>query len=195
MADSDSTSPDKKRQEPPPIEFLKPGQEQPAPPPEQRPPAAWVTRPEDYQRPQYAQGPAPPRAGPRGAGKNARIAGLLLILAAALSAGWLLFNSLTPLSVSDYANFSKDTGAYALNQVCSMFVVWGQAIMALAGIMAYQRLNWRMTVSCALVSLMLLGGFAVLVLAAVLDPLVIAAAILGLVGFVLTVTAKDEFVS
>ncbi len=193
MADSDSTSPDKKRQQPPPIEFLKPGEEQPAQPSPERPPAAWVTRPEDYQRPQYAQAPPQPRPAPQGAGNTARIAGVVLVLAAVVSGAYFILNSLTPMSVSDYANLTNATNSsiYALSQVCAVFVLWGQAIMALAGIMAFRGLNWRMTVGAAFVGMILLGGFAL----AFLDPVLLGTAFVGIVGFILTVVAKKEFVS
>ncbi len=188
MADSDSTSPDKKRQQPPPIEFLKPGEEPAAPPPQERPAAAWVTRPEDYQRPLYPQPPAPPRTA-AGPGNTARLAGILLILGAVVSVTSFLLSSLTPMSPSDYANFTSDQTVYALNQVCALVVIWAQALMAIGGIMAFLRMNWRMTVGVAFLSMLLLGGFAL----AVLDPLLLGAAFLGVVGFVLTVMAKKEF--
>lgn len=189
MADSDSTSPDKKRQEPPPIEFVKPGEEQPTQPPPQRSAAAWVTRPEDYQRPQYAQGPAPPRTQPQGTGSRPRLAGILLFAAAASSVGGILYSIYPPAPVSQYAAYINDTSLYLLSQVCSIMVTWGQAIVVLAGIMAYQRINWRMAVGCAFFSVILLGAFAV----ATLDLVAISASLLGLAGFVLAVVSRQEF--
>ena len=191
MADSDSDSPDRKRQEPPPIEFVKPGEEQPSEPQRERPPAAWVTRPEDYQQPRYAQAPAPPRSTSLGTGRTARTAGALLILAAAVSIAYILWVSLTPLSPSEYANLSSDPSLYALGQVCGLIVTWAQAIMVLAGIMAFLRMSWRMAMGCAFFSMLMLGGYAV----AVLDPILIGASFLGLVGFILTVTSRKEFLS
>lgn len=189
MADSDSTSPEKKRQEPPPLEFLKPGEEQPAPPPEQRPAVAWVTRPEDYQRPQYAPPPAPPRTGPPGTGNRARLAGILLIASSAVTIAWVLAASLTPMSPAAYANLTSDTSLYAILQVCGLIVTWAQAIMILGGLMAFQRVNWRMAVGCAFFSMLMIGGYAV----AALDPVMLGAAALGLVGFILTVMSRDDF--
>jgi len=189
MADTEPTSPDKKRQEPPPIEFVKPGEVPPTAPPQDRPAAAWVTRPEDYQRPQYAQPPAPPRAAPQGTGNRARIAGILLIVAAGVSAAVFLANSLIPPSASDFANATSDPSLYALGQVCGFMVIWGQAIMVLAGVMAYQRMNWRMAMGCAFFAMLMLGGFAL----AYLDPIALGAAFLAIVGFVLTVTSRGEF--
>ena len=192
MADSDSTSPDKKRQQPPPIEFLKPGEEQPAQPSQERAPAAWVTRPEDYQRPQYAQPqPQQQRTPPHGPGNRARIAGVLLVLGAVVSATYFVLSQLTPASPADYANFTSDTSLYVTSQVCLIFSVWGQAVMALAGIMAYQRLNWRMTVGSAFISILLVGGAALVFL----DPVLMGTDFIAIVGFVLAVVAKQEFVS
>ncbi len=193
MADDGSTPPDKKRQEPPPIEFLKPGEEQPAQPSDQRQPAAWVTRPEDYQRPQYPPPPAPPRTAAGGNPTRPRVAGILLIVAAAGSVASLLIASFPPLTPAQYAsfNYTNDTASYAINQVCNLFVIWAQAIMVLGGIMAYQRMNWRLTVSCGFLSMLLIGGFAL----AVLDPIMLASSFLGIVGFILTVMAKQDFLS
>lgn len=193
MADDSSTSPDKKRQEPPPIEFLRPGEEQPAQPSEPRQPAAWVTRPEDYQRPQYPPAPAPARAVQGGNPTRPRVAGICLIIAAAGSVASLLIASFPPLTPTQYAsfNYTNDTASYAINQVCNLFLIWAQAIMVLGGIMAYQRMNWRMTVSCAFFSMLLVGGFAL----AVLDPIMLGASVLGIVGFILTVMAKQDFLS
>jgi hypothetical protein len=191
MADSSDTTPDKKRQQAPPLEFLKPGEEQPAPAPEQRPAAAWVTRPEDYQRPQYPPAPAPPRATAPGSANRPRAAGVLLIVAAATSVAALLISSFPPPTVAQYQNYTNDTSLYALSQVCNLFVIWAQAIMVLGGIMAFQRMNWRMTVSCAFFSMLMLGGFAL----AVLDPVMIGASFLGIVGFILTVISRQDFLS
>ncbi len=194
MADSDAGDAEKKRQEPPPIEFLKPGESQ-TPPPEPQQPVAWVTRPEDYQRPSYAQGPAPPRPMAAEPGNRARIAGILLVLAAVISAASLLYNSLTPLSPTDYANLTSDPGLFALNQICGLIVIWAQAVMAIAGIMALRRMNWRLTVALALFSMLIIGGYAALVVSAIADLSLVGSAILGLAGFVLVVSSRREFLS
>lgn len=192
MADSDSTSPDKKRQEPPPIEFVKPGEQPPAQPAQERQPAAWVTRPEDFQRPQYVQPQQPtPRRAPQGVGRRARIAGVLLVLAAVTSGAYILISNLTPPSASDVANLTSDPTIYVTVQVCSIFAIWAQAIMALGGIMAFQRLNWRMTVGAVFISMILLGGAAIIFL----DPVLITTSFLAIIGFILTVVAKSEFVN
>lgn len=193
MADEEAPPPERKRQAPPPIEFLKPGEEQTPQPSEPRPPAAWVTRPEDYQRPAYPPAPAPPRTAAGTNPMRPKAAGILLIAAAAGSVAALLVASFPPLTPAQYAsyNYTNDTASYAINQVCNLFLIWAQAVMVLGGIMAFQRMNWRMTVGCAFFSMLMVGGFAL----AVLDPVMLAASFLGIVGFILTVVAKPDFLS
>lgn len=191
MADDGSTPPEKKRQEPPPIEFLKPGEVQQTPPPQPGPPAAWVTRPEDYQRAPYAPAPAPPRPAAGSGAIRAQIAAVLLISAAALSVASLLLASFPPPSVQQYQAFTNDSSLYAISQVCNLFVIWAQAIMVIGGIMAWQRMNWRMTVACSFFSMFLISGYAL----AVLDLIMLLAAGVGIAGFVLAVMAREDFVS
>ncbi len=191
MADSDSTSPDKKRQEPPPIEFLKPGEEQASQPQAQRPAAAWVTRPEDYQRPQYTQGPAPPRTGAQGTGNRPRLGGILLVLAGVTSLGYILYVSLTPPTPQQFQQMTNDTTLYALNQVCGTIVVWSQAVAVLSGALAYQRVSWRFTVGCAFYAMIALAGYVI----ASGDPLGLPAAILGVAGFALVAVSRREFLT
>lgn len=177
MADGDSGGPDKKRQEPPPLEFLKPGEAQ-TPPPAESVPAAWVTRPEEFQQPTYPAGPAPPRRG--APGKLGLYAGILLILAGVFGIASLMQLALVPLSPSDYANLTNDSATYITNQICGFIVIWAQAAALLGGIMAIQRMNWRLTVVCAIFAT-LTGGF------------VLEASFMGLVGFVLVILARKEF--
>src|SRR2546427_12291485 len=51
MADAPGEDEQKKRQSPPPVEFLRPGETQAPLPARDQTPAAWVPRPEEYQRP------------------------------------------------------------------------------------------------------------------------------------------------
>ncbi len=194
MADSDAVPPDKKRQEPPPIEFLKPGEEQPAPQQPQQP-SAWVTRPEDYMRPTYTQAPAPQRPTPSG-GRMARLAGIALALAGISSIAYLLGTSLTPMSAAQYQNLSNDTSVYAFNQVCGAVVTWAQAIALLTGVMAFQRMNWRFTVSCAFfVMLSLAGIFLLVALGGVVDGFLALSGFLSVLGFVFLFMGRAEFVT
>src|SRR5437870_902862 len=88
----------KKRPSPPPVEFVKPG-EAPAPlPPRDQPPAAWVTRPEDYLR-QVA--PAPQLRAP---GQMHLVAGILLVLSALVAVGWTIALSIRFLTPAQYEN-------------------------------------------------------------------------------------------
>ncbi len=181
MADSDSSGTDRKRQQPPPIEFLKPGETQ-APPQEPQQAVAWVTRPEDYQRPSYTQGPAPTRPMPQGTGRMARIAGVVLILAGIFGIAAVLWNGLTPMSVANYTSLASDPGTYAINQVCGIIVIFAQAGALLGGIMALQRLNWKLTLVCAILAMLTLG-------------FTFEASFLGMVGFILVVMSRKDFYS
>lgn len=181
MADGDADSPEKKRQQPPPIEFLKPGEPQtPSAPPDQ--PVAWVTRPEDYQVPAYAQGPAPPRPMAAPGGRAPLFAGIALVLAGALGIASFVYQSFTPMSVGDYANFSSDVGNFLLNQICGLIVIWGQAAAILGGIMAFQRMNWKLTLVCSILATLTIGFY-------------FEASVLGMIGFVLVVVGRKNFLS
>lgn len=179
MADSDSDGAGKKRQEPPPLEFLKPGESQ-APPQEPQQPVAWVTRPEDYQRPTYPAGPAPPRQVPTGSGRLAKIAGIVLLLAGAFGIASVLAASLTPMPLSDYVNVSGNPTNYAFNQICGIIVIWAQAAAVLGGIMALQRMNWKLTLVCAIFAMLTIG-------------FIFEASFLGMVGFILVVMSRKAF--
>lgn len=181
MADSDASGTDKKRQEPPPIEFLKPGETQ-TPPQEPQQPVAWVTRPEDYQRPSYAPAQAQPRPAPQGTGRMARIAGVVLLLSGIFGVASVVYLSLTPLPVSDYINLTGDPATYTLNQICGIIVIWAQAAAILGGIMALQRINWKLTLVCAILATLTLG-------------FTFEASFLGMVGFILVIMARKEFYS
>lgn len=175
--DDESGAPEKKRQEPPPIEFLKPGESQ-APPPEQQAPAAWVTRPEDYQQPAYPVAPAPPRqAAP---GRYGLYAGILLLLAATFGIASVVSASLTPISPSDYANMTNNTALYVTNQICGIIIIMAQTAAILGGIMALQRLNWRLTMVCAVVSTLTFGFY-------------FEASVMGLAACAMVAAARREF--
>src|SRR5947207_6530245 len=88
----------KKRPSLPPVEFVKPG-EAPAPlPPRDQPPAAWVTRPEDYLR-QVA--PAPQLRAP---GQMHLVAGILLVLSALVAVGWTIALSIRFLRSEEHTS-------------------------------------------------------------------------------------------
>lgn len=177
MADDSPDSPEKRRQQPPPIEFLKPGETQ-APPPQQQAPAAWVTRPEDYQQPAYPAAPAPPRqAAP---GRYGLYAGVLLILAGGLGVAAFVSASLTPVSTSQYANLTNDTATYITNQICGMIIIMAQSAAILGGVMAIQRLNWKLTMVCAILATLTVGFY-------------LEASFIGMLACVLVAIARREF--
>ncbi len=178
MAADDSEGSEKKRPEPPPIEFLKPGETQAQAPPPQQQPVAWVTRPEDYQQPAYTVGPAPPR--PAAAGKLGLAAGVFLLLAGALGVAAAVYSSITPLPVSQYVNLTSNPTDYLTSQICSLVIIWSQTAAILGGVMAIQRLNWKLTMVCAIFATLTVGFY-------------LEASFLGMVGFVLVLLARKEF--
>lgn len=179
---AEEPEPAKKREEPPPIEFVKPG-EPPAPvPARDEPPAAWVPKPEEFQRPQPAWQRAP---GPvQGPARFSRIAGIALILAGGLGIGASVYQAVNLPSVAEYANFTLNNTAevIALNQICGLISIWAQIAALLGGVMALQRVNWRLALVCAVFAPLTLG-------------FIFEASFLGVLGLLLLVRARNEFVS
>jgi hypothetical protein len=179
MADEHSESREKTR-EPPPVEFIKPGEAQaPLPPRDQ--PAAWVPRPEDYQRP---TAPWTPAAGPARPSNLPTAAGILLILAGVLGIVAALVAALNLPSVSDYANYTNASRnspeLIAFFQICGVLSIWSQGLAVLGGVMAYMRVNWRLTLVCAAFSILTLG-FA------------FEASLLGTLGLVFVLISRRSF--
>lgn len=169
----------KRRDEPPPIEWIRPEEAQAQAPPSsaQQPPAAWVPRPEEFQAPPWGPPPARPRAG------RARIAGILMILAGLAAATTSVAVFLTPPTPEEIAvlqNFTERD--MAVNTALVHIALWAQALSVLGGILAVQRKNWGLTVACALVAL---GNIV----------LTFLGFFLGLVGLILLLTARAEFSS
>src|SRR3989454_12150149 len=81
MASDPSEDEKRRRDSPPPVEFVRPSETQGPPPPRDQPPAAWVPRPEDYQVPPSWAGPAPRPVGPSNLPK---IAAVFLLLSGIL---------------------------------------------------------------------------------------------------------------
>ncbi|HYY48537.1 MAG TPA: hypothetical protein VFA17_07620 [Thermoplasmata archaeon] len=187
MGESDE-EPERRRPEPPPVEFVRSGEPAAPLPPRDQPPAAWVPRPEDYFRP---TGPPP---APTGAPGQLHIAAaLLLVLSALVAIGWTVTLSVRFLSPSDYANATSNLTAteWALGQVCGLIGIWGQSTALLAGLMAYRRLHWGFAMGCATVSIVAIGLSA----AVFADAYFGGAAALGLVGVLMLVRARREFAS
>ncbi len=177
MSDDNSEGPDRKRAQPPPIEFLKPGEAQ-TPPPESQPPAAWVTRPEDYQQPTYPVAPAPPRQGQPG--KYGLYAGILLLLAGGFGIAAVVSASITPISAANYTALTNNTGAYVTNQICGIIIIMAQSAAILGGIMAIQRLNWKLTMVCAILATLTVGFY-------------LEASFMGMIACALVAIARREF--
>lgn len=181
MASGTSEEEQKKRNAPPPLEFLKPGEAQaPLPPRDQ--PAAWVPRPEEFQPPQK-WGPAP--MGPPPASNLPKIAGVLLLLAAAFGMAGAVYSALTLPSAAEYAAYLNRTSpaVVATLQVCGLISIWSQAMALLGAVMAFQRMNWKLTFVCAIFSLLTLG------------IVYFEGSLLGLFGLILVVRSRRYFLT
>ncbi|HEY7587914.1 MAG TPA: hypothetical protein VIB49_04095 [Thermoplasmata archaeon] len=177
MADSGAPEDRPKRQEPPPLEFLRPG-DQP-PPPSSQPPAAWVPRPEDFQRPTYYQ---PPAARPAG-GNRGTVAGALLILAGLIGFFWTFTLFLIPLTLSDaYTIINWTTEELAFNAIINTALIYAQVLAVLGGIMSLQRKNWKLAVVCATLGLLNFGFF-------------FLGSVFAALGLLLLLGARPEFAS
>ncbi len=177
----DSSEEQKKRETPPPLEFLKPGEAQAPPTARDQPPAAWVPQPEEYQRPPQWTQPAGPRPG---VSNLPRIAGALLVLAGVLGMAGSIYSAVTLPSVAAYRSFLNNSPAYvAIIQICGLIVIWSQAMALLGGVMAFQRMNWKLTLVCAIFSLATLGYF------------FFEASIVGLIALIVTIMARPHFVT
>ena len=182
MADGSGDEDERRRPSPPPVEFLKP-HEAPAPlPPRDQPPAAWVPRPEDFRSPASWR---PPPGGAPAASNLPRIAGALLLASAVIGMAGSVYNAVTLPSVSDYANFTQNNtpAVVATAQICGLISIWAQAMALLGGIMAFQRMNWKLTLVCAIFSLATLGF------------VYFEASLVGALALLVTIRARPFFLS
>jgi len=87
-------------------------------------------------------------------------------------------------SVAEYANFTLNNTAevIAFNQICGLISIWAQIAALLGGVMALQRVNWRLALVCAVFAPLTLG-------------FIFEASFLGVLGLLLLVRARNEFVS
>src|SRR5437867_3839969 len=146
MAGDSSDEDEKRRQSPPPVEFVRPSEAQRPAPPRDQPPAAWVPRPEEFGQP--PQQPFP-QAWPQVAPRTTRpiIGGALLIISGLLGmvSTYLIFTQ--PLTAADVASIQNMTaGDLTANALLVFAVVYAQAFAILGGIMAIQRKNWKLAV-------------------------------------------------
>jgi hypothetical protein len=182
MAEHSGEEEPRKRPSPPPVEFLRPGEEQAPLPPRDQTPAAWVPRPEDFRPPTgFARPPGPPGM----ASNLPKIAGVLLLVSAVLGMAGSIYGAVNLPSASQYANFTRNNSALTLAeiQICGLVSIWAQAMALLGGVMAFQRMNWKLTFVCALASLGTLGFF------------YIEASIIGAIGLIVVVRARAYFLS
>ena len=182
MADAPGEDEQKKRQSPPPVEFLRPGETQAPLPARDQTPAAWVPRPEEYQRPTSWM---PPSSAAPATSNLPKVAGVLLITSAVVGMSGAIYNAVTLPSVAEYTNFTQGNSpaTVAFLQICGLISIWSQALAFLGGVMAFQRMNWKLTLVCALFSLGTLGFFYV------------EASLIGLIGLLITVRARPFFLS
>lgn len=182
MAESSGGEEPRKRPSPPPVEFLRPGEEQAPLPPRDQTPAAWVPRPEEFRPPTGVTRPP----GPPGIGSNLpKIAGVLLLVSAILGMAGSIYGALNLPSVARYADFTRNTSALTLAevQICGLVSIWAQAMALLGGVMAFQRMNWKLTFVCALASLGTLG------------IIYVEASIIGAIGLIAVYRARPYFLS
>jgi len=183
MADGSGEEDEKRRPNPPPVEFLKPDEAPPPLPPRDQPPAAWVPRPEDFRAPASWTSQQP--GGAPGASNLPRIAGVLLLVSAVLGMAGAVYNAVNLPSPSDYANFTQNNtpSIVAILQICGLVSIWAQAMAMLGGIMAFQRMNWKLTLVCAIFSLATLG------------IVYFEASLVGVVALLFTIRARPYFLS
>ncbi len=179
---ADEPVPSKRRENPPPIEFMKPGEAQAPPPARDQTPAAWVPSPEEFQRRRPPWQPATPPA--RGPGRISRFAGGALILAGVFGIAWTVYSALNLPTVAQYANFTLNNTAdvVAFSQICGLITIWADVAALLGGIMALQRMNWRLTLVCAVLAPLAIG-------------FIFEASFLGVLGLLLVILGRNEFSS
>ena len=178
---SDSPEDEPKRREtPPPLEFVRPTEAQQAPPPRDQTPAAWVPRPEEFgQRPREPF----PQAWPQAARPSTRalLGGVLLILSGLIGAASAYVVFTQPLSAAQIGELQNMTASdLVANALLVSLIFYAQAFAFLGGIMALQRKNWKLAVFCGAASLLNLGVF-------------LLGSLAGLAGLVLIITSRREF--
>ncbi len=172
----------KKRDTPPPLEFVRPTETQGSPPPRDQTPAAWVPRPEEFgQPPQRPYPQAWPAAAPRS--RRAVVGGILLIVSGLLGMAGTFIIFTQPLTPRDIALIQNMTARdLAANALFVFAVLYAQAFAILGGIMAIQRKNWKLAVVCGVASLLNFGFFLI-------------GSLLGLAGLIAIITSRQDFLS
>lgn len=161
---------------------MKPGETQASLPPRDQPPAAWVPRPEEFQRPQPWA--APPRA--RGPGARSKFAGLCLILAGIIGIAttfWAYSTPLTPEEQQSIENITRENPGLA-NALLALTIIslYAQSVAVLGGVLAFQGKDWKLVVVCAAFSILTLG-FSFL------------GTVFGFLALILVISSRHEFIS
>src|SRR5438309_1083835 len=88
-------------------------------------------------------------------------------------------------SPSQYAKFTQGNSrtTLALRPICGLISISSQWLAFLGGVMAFQRMNWKLTLVCATFSLATLAFFYV------------EGALIGLVGLIVTIRARPYFLT
>jgi len=172
----------KRRETPPPLEFVRPTEAQETPPPRDQTPAAWVPRPEEFGQRPRPQEPFP-QAWPQAARPSPRalLGGVLLILSGLIGAGSAYLAFTQPLTAAQIGELQNMTASdLAANALLVSLIFYAQAFAFLGGIMALQRKNWKLAVFCGAASLLNVGIF-------------LLGSLAGLAGLVLIIISRREF--
>src|SRR5437879_13799997 len=96
-----------------------------------------------------------------------------------------IYNAVTLPSVAEYTNFTQGNSptTVALLQICGLISIWSQGLAFLGGVMAFQRMNWELTLVCAIFSLATLGFFYV------------EGSGIGLVGLIVRIPARHHLLT
>jgi hypothetical protein len=110
---------------------------------------------------------------------------VLLLVSAILGMAGSIYLAVHLPSVAQYANITRNNSPVmlAVGQICGLVSIWAQAMALLGGIMALQRMNWKLTFVCALASVATLGFFYV------------EASIVGVIALFVTIRARPHFLS
>jgi hypothetical protein len=172
--------PRRRRDEPPPLEFFKPGETPPPTTPAPAQPAAWVPRPEEFERPSAEWTATAPRPRTR----LPQIAGILLVAAGALGIASNVAYLFNPLPDSVLENLTANMTAAELQfwQLCGLASIYAQGIAILGGVLAFRKASWRLVIACGTLSVLCLG-------------FVGEASALGLMGLLVVLASRREFAS
>lgn len=171
----------RKRDKPPPLEFLRPGESQAPLPPRDQPPAAWVPRPEEFERPTQPWGAPPPQR--RAAGGRAKAAGICLILAALIGIFTTVYSFYVPLTPEEQQYVeSIDPGLRNALIALTIVSLYAQGLALVAGVLAFRGREWKLVMVCSVLSLASLGFYFI-------------ASVFGFLGLLFVVSARNEFTS